>query len=101
RPPVPPSPLPRGRFAPDQPLVLAGALISILPIVLLYLAGQRFFVRGLTAGIVKSLLLERGEHALALPHTCLGDRVEYEDRLIGARLGEVVQRACDRTWSTR
>ena len=32
---------------------LAGALVSIAPIVLLYLSGQRFFVRGLTAGIGK------------------------------------------------
>ncbi len=40
----------QGRYATNQPLVLAGALISILPIVLLYLSGQRFFVRGLTAG---------------------------------------------------
>jgi ABC-type glycerol-3-phosphate transport system permease component len=28
-------------------------LISIAPLVLLYLSGQRFFVRGLTAGIGK------------------------------------------------
>ena len=34
-------------------LVLAGALVSIAPVVLLYLSGQRFFVRGLTAGIGK------------------------------------------------
>jgi raffinose/stachyose/melibiose transport system permease protein len=43
----------QGRYATNQPLVLAGALVSIAPIVLLYLAGQRFFVRGLTAGIGK------------------------------------------------
>jgi ABC-type glycerol-3-phosphate transport system permease component len=43
----------QGRYATNQPLVMAGALISILPIVLLYLSGQRFFVRGLTAGIGK------------------------------------------------
>jgi ABC-type glycerol-3-phosphate transport system permease component len=41
----------QGRFATNEPLVLAGALISIAPIVVLYLSGQRFFVRGLTAGI--------------------------------------------------
>jgi raffinose/stachyose/melibiose transport system permease protein len=41
----------RGRYATDEPLVLAGAFISILPVILVYLAGQRFFVRGLTAGI--------------------------------------------------
>jgi len=43
----------QGRYATNQPLVLAGALIAIAPIVLLYLSGQRFFVRGLTAGIGK------------------------------------------------
>ena len=43
----------QGRYSTNQPLVLAGALISILPVVLLYLSGQRFFVRGLTAGIGK------------------------------------------------
>ena len=43
----------QGRYSTNQPLVLAGALISILPVVVLYLAGQRFFVRGLTAGIGK------------------------------------------------
>jgi raffinose/stachyose/melibiose transport system permease protein len=43
----------QGRYATNQPLVLAGALVSIAPIVLLYLSGQRFFVRGLTSGIGK------------------------------------------------
>jgi raffinose/stachyose/melibiose transport system permease protein len=43
----------QGRFATNEPLVLAGALIAIAPVVLLYLSGQRFFVRGLTAGIGK------------------------------------------------
>jgi raffinose/stachyose/melibiose transport system permease protein len=43
----------QGRYATNQPLVLAGALVSILPVVVLYLSGQRFFVRGLTAGIGK------------------------------------------------
>jgi raffinose/stachyose/melibiose transport system permease protein len=43
----------QGRYATNQPLVLAGALISIAPVVLLYLSGQRFFVRGLTAGMGK------------------------------------------------
>ena len=43
----------QGRYTTNQPLVLAGALVSIAPVVLLYLSGQRFFVRGLTAGIGK------------------------------------------------
>ena len=43
----------QGRFAVDQPLVMAGALLGMLPIMVLYLFGQRYFVRGLTAGAVK------------------------------------------------
>jgi ABC-type glycerol-3-phosphate transport system permease component len=43
----------QGRYVTNEPLVLAGALLSILPVVVLYLSGQRFFVRGLTAGIGK------------------------------------------------
>ena len=43
----------QGRFSTNEPLILAGALLSILPVVVLYLCGQRFFVRGLTAGIGK------------------------------------------------
>jgi raffinose/stachyose/melibiose transport system permease protein len=43
----------QGRYATNEPLVLAGAFISILPVIMVYLAGQRFFVRGLTAGIGK------------------------------------------------
>ena len=43
----------QGRFSTNEPLILAGALLSILPVVVLYLSGQRFFVRGLTAGIGK------------------------------------------------
>ncbi|MFL5929093.1 MAG: carbohydrate ABC transporter permease [Gaiellaceae bacterium] len=43
----------QGRYATNEPLVLAGALVSIAPVVLLYLSGQRYFVRGLTAGIGK------------------------------------------------
>jgi raffinose/stachyose/melibiose transport system permease protein len=43
----------QGRFSTNEPLILSGALLSILPVVVLYLSGQRFFVRGLTAGIGK------------------------------------------------
>jgi raffinose/stachyose/melibiose transport system permease protein len=43
----------QGRYTTNQPLILAGAFVSILPVILLYLSGQRFFVRGLTAGIGK------------------------------------------------
>jgi ABC-type glycerol-3-phosphate transport system permease component len=43
----------QGRFTANQPLILAGAFMGMLPIMLLYLLGQRYFVRGLTAGAVK------------------------------------------------
>ncbi len=43
----------QGRYATNESLVMAGAFLSIVPLLLLYLAGQRFFVRGLTAGIGK------------------------------------------------
>jgi ABC-type glycerol-3-phosphate transport system permease component len=37
----------------DIPVTMAGLLIATLPIVAIYLAGQRFFVQGLAAGAVK------------------------------------------------
>jgi ABC-type glycerol-3-phosphate transport system permease component len=43
----------QGRYVTQQPLVMAGAFLSILPILALYSFGQRYFVRGLTAGIGK------------------------------------------------
>jgi ABC-type glycerol-3-phosphate transport system permease component len=43
----------QGRFLPNQPLVMTGALIATIPMLLLYLVGQRFFIRGLTAGFGK------------------------------------------------
>jgi ABC-type glycerol-3-phosphate transport system permease component len=43
----------QGRYATNESLVMAGAFLSIVPLLVLYLAGQRFFVRGLTAGIGK------------------------------------------------
>jgi ABC-type glycerol-3-phosphate transport system permease component len=43
----------QGRFLSDQPLVMTGALIASVPMVVLYIAGQRFFIRGLTAGFGK------------------------------------------------
>ncbi len=43
----------RGRFAVNEPLVMAGMFLGALPILLLFLFGQRFFVRGLVAGAVK------------------------------------------------
>lgn len=43
----------QGRYVTNQPLVLAVTLVSLLPIVVFYLFGQRYFVQGLTAGMGK------------------------------------------------
>ena len=43
----------KGRFSNNEPLVLTGAFLSSLPMIVLYLAGQRFFVRGMVAGAGK------------------------------------------------
>lgn len=43
----------QGRYSTNQPLVLAVATLSILPVAAFYFASQRAFVRGLTAGIGK------------------------------------------------
>ena len=43
----------QGRYSTNEPLIMAGAFLSILPLVVLYLGSQSFFVRGMTAGIGK------------------------------------------------
>jgi raffinose/stachyose/melibiose transport system permease protein len=43
----------QGRYDLNVPLVMAGMVWATVPMLLLYLVGQRFFVRGLTAGAVK------------------------------------------------
>ena len=43
----------QGRYNLDVPLTMAGMLLASMPMFLLYLFGQRFFIRGLTAGAVK------------------------------------------------
>jgi ABC-type glycerol-3-phosphate transport system permease component len=43
----------RGHFQVNEPLIMAGTLIATLPMVILYLFGQRFFIEGLVAGAVK------------------------------------------------
>lgn len=43
----------QSRYQLQVPLVMAGMLWATVPMVVLYLSGQRFFVRGLTAGGVK------------------------------------------------
>jgi ABC-type glycerol-3-phosphate transport system permease component len=43
----------KSRYQVDVPIVMAGMLVATVPMFLLYLVGQRFFVRGITAGGVK------------------------------------------------
>jgi len=43
----------RGRYYLDVPATMAGLLIATIPIIILYLFGQRYFIRGLTSGAVK------------------------------------------------
>jgi ABC-type glycerol-3-phosphate transport system permease component len=43
----------QGRFQINQPVIMAGLLVSILPMMLIYLFGQKYFVSGLTTGAVK------------------------------------------------
>ena len=43
----------QGRYVTNEPLLMAAAFLSILPLTVLYVFGQRFFVRGLTAGMGK------------------------------------------------
>jgi ABC-type glycerol-3-phosphate transport system permease component len=42
-----------GRYTSDQGMIAAGVTIATLPIILLYLALQRQFIRGITAGALK------------------------------------------------
>ena len=43
----------QGRYDLNVPLVMAGMVWATIPMLFLYLVGQRFFIRGLTAGAVK------------------------------------------------
>ncbi len=43
----------QGRYSLNVPVLMAGMLVATVPMVALYLAGQRYFIRGLTAGAVK------------------------------------------------
>jgi raffinose/stachyose/melibiose transport system permease protein len=43
----------KSRYQIDVPVIMAGMLIATAPVLLFYLAGQRFFIRGLTAGGTK------------------------------------------------
>jgi raffinose/stachyose/melibiose transport system permease protein len=40
----------QGQFKVNEPLVMTGALIATIPMLLLYMFGARFFIRGLVAG---------------------------------------------------
>jgi raffinose/stachyose/melibiose transport system permease protein len=44
----------RGEFIADWPVIMAGIMISTIPLILLYLVFQRNFIEGLTAGAIKS-----------------------------------------------
>jgi ABC-type glycerol-3-phosphate transport system permease component len=43
----------QGRFLTNDPLVMSGALIASVPMLIVYIVGQRFFIRGLSAGFGK------------------------------------------------
>jgi ABC-type glycerol-3-phosphate transport system permease component len=43
----------QGRFQSNEPLVMTGALIATIPMLTLYILGQRFFIRGLSTGFGK------------------------------------------------
>jgi ABC-type glycerol-3-phosphate transport system permease component len=43
-----------GRNVVDIPLTMAGAVVATVPILIVFALGQRYFVRGLTGGAVKS-----------------------------------------------
>ncbi len=43
----------RSRYNLDVPITMAGMILAALPMVLLYAFGQRYFIRGLTAGAVR------------------------------------------------
>jgi len=43
----------KGHFSLNEPLIMAGTMIATIPMLLLYIFGQRYFVQGLVAGAVK------------------------------------------------
>ena len=43
----------KGRYFVNEPMVMAAGTFAALPMILLYLFGQRYLVRGLTAGAIK------------------------------------------------
>ncbi len=43
----------QGRFVLDQPLIMAGSLFVGIPMIVVFILGQKYFIKGLTSGIVK------------------------------------------------
>ena len=44
----------RGMYTdPDWPLLMAGSMVMTLPMILVFVAGQRYFVEGIRLGAVK------------------------------------------------
>ncbi|MBZ0295699.1 MAG: carbohydrate ABC transporter permease, partial [Anaerolineae bacterium] len=43
----------QGRYNNQVPLTMAGMLMASLPMLILYIIFQRYFIRGLTAGAIK------------------------------------------------
>jgi ABC-type glycerol-3-phosphate transport system permease component len=43
----------QGRYGINEPLLMAWSLMASLPVILAYIFGQRYFVRGLVAGALK------------------------------------------------
>ena len=43
----------QGLFQLDVPLLMAGATITTVPVILIFVLGQKWFIKGLTAGGIK------------------------------------------------
>jgi ABC-type glycerol-3-phosphate transport system permease component len=43
----------KGKYTTDIPLTMAGVVIAIIPTLIVYIVGQRYFVRGMTQGALK------------------------------------------------
>jgi ABC-type glycerol-3-phosphate transport system permease component len=43
----------KGKYTTDIPLTMAGVVIAIIPTLIVYVVGQRYFVRGMTHGALK------------------------------------------------
>ena len=43
----------RGRFSVNVPVIFAGSLVAVMPMFLIYIIGQKYFIKGLVAGALK------------------------------------------------